>query len=269
MNIEFYNMDQFLQNKWALVLGGSSGLGLATIQKLAKEGMNIIVVHRDRKADLETTEEIFSGIKKTGTKLISFNENALDTDIRKKIVESIKLQLGNDKVYCLVHSIAKGNLKKLYSPGNPVADKSDFDITLHAMATSWWEWTKELIDAQLWSNDARNIAFTSEGNQKYIPGYVAVSAAKATLEVLNRYMAIELTPIGIKTNVIQSGVVETPSLKMIPGADKIIELTQKRNPSKKLTTPSDVANVVYLLCKEESQWINGSVIKADGGESLV
>jgi len=262
-------MDQFLQNKWALVLGGSSGLGLATVQKLAMEGMNIIVVHRDRKTDLEKTEEIFSFLKKMGTKLISYNENALDSDIRKNLVDRIKTELGNEKIYCLVHSIAKGNLKKLYSPGNSVADKTDLDITIHAMATSWWEWTKELIDAELWSSNARNIAFTSEGNQKYIPGYVAVSTAKASLEVLNKYMAVELVSLGIRTNVIQSGVVETPSLKMIPDADKIIELTKKRNPNKRLTSPTDIANVVYLLCKEEAGWINGSVIKADGGESLM
>lgn len=262
-------MDQFLQNKWAIVLGGSSGLGLATVQKLALEGMNVIVVHRDRKTDLEKTEPVFTSLKKSGVKLISYNENALDNETRKNLINRIKEEIGNEKIFCLVHSIAKGNLKKLYSPGNAVLDKADLDITIHAMATSWWEWTKELIDADLWSSNARNIAFTSEGNQKYIPGYAAVSAAKASLEILNKYMAVELIPIGIRTNVIQSGVVETPSLQMIPDADRIIELTKKRNPNKRLTTPSDIANVVYLLCKEEAGWINGSVIKADGGESLV
>ncbi len=262
-------MQESFKNKWALILGGSSGLGLATVQKLASEGMNIIVVHRDRKSELESVEKIYENIQKTGVQLISYNENALEPEVRSKIVEDLKTQLGKNKIFCLVHSIAKGNLKKLVSDSEPVINKTDFDITIHAMATSWWEWTKELIDQGLWNDDARNIAFTSEGNQKYIPGYIAVSAAKATLEVLARYMAVELVPLGIKTNVIQSGVAETRSLKMIPGAEKIIELTKRRNPNGRLTLPADIANVVYLLCCPEAQWINGAVIKADGGESLV
>jgi NAD(P)-dependent dehydrogenase (short-subunit alcohol dehydrogenase family) len=57
-------------------------------------------------------------------------------------------------------------------------------------------------------------------------------------------------------------------MKMIPNADKILELTQKRNPFGRLTTPEDIANTVYLLCLQEACWINGAIIKADGGESL-
>jgi enoyl-[acyl-carrier protein] reductase III len=261
-------MDEFLTNKWALILGGSSGIGLATVQKLASHGMNLIVIHRDRQTDMEKTDVIFTSIRNSGVKLFSFNENALDTHSRKDIISKIQQHLSGDKIYALIHSIAKGNLKQLYSPGNAVADKTDFDITIHAMATSWWEWTKELIDANLWAKEGRNLSFTSEGNQKYIPGYVSVSAAKASLEVLCRYMAVELAPLGIKTNVIQSGVVPTRSMKMIPDADKIIELTQKRNPFGRLTTAEDIANVVYLLCLPEAGWINGSILKADGGESL-
>ncbi len=256
------------KNKWALILGGSSGLGYATAQKLAAEGMNLILVHRDRKSNEEEINKKFDALR-SSVQVISFNENALDGELRKKILSEVKTNLGNEKIFCLVHSVAKGNLKKMVSDTEPTLDKTDFDITIHAMATSWWEWTKELINMGLWEKDARNIAFTSEGNQKYIPYYAAVSAAKATLEVLCRYMAIELAPLGIKTNVIQSGVVKTPALDLIPGSEKMIELTKRRNPFGRLTEPQDIANVVFLLCKDEAKWINGSVVRADGGESLI
>jgi len=55
---------------------------------------------------------------------------------------------------------------------------------------------------------------------------------------------------------------------MIPNSDKIKAFAAKRNPYKRLTTPEDVANVVYLLCQPEAQWINGSIIPVDGGEHL-
>jgi enoyl-[acyl-carrier protein] reductase III len=81
-------------------------------------------------------------------------------------------------------------------------------------------------------------------------------------------MALEFAPLGITTNCLQAGVTETPSFKMIPGSDRLSKFAKKRNPFNKLTTPQDVANVVYLLCKDEASWINGTVIKVDGGESL-
>ena len=64
------------------------------------------------------------------------------------------------------------------------------------------------------------------------------------------------------------GVTDTRSLRMIPGSDKIIEHSLKRNPHCRLTLPEDVANVVYLLCKDEAAWITGTVIPVDGGEHL-
>jgi len=262
-------MNSEFKNKWVLVLGGSSGLGLASAKKLAAHGMHLILVYRERKAPEEALVAEMTEIHKSGIKTVLINDNALDKDSRKNIIDKIKMELGNEKIYCLLHSIAKGNLKSLGTPDQPQATKEDFDITLHAMATSWWEWTSGLVAANLFAGDSRNISFTSEGNKKFIPNYGVVAAAKATLESMARYMAVELASVGIKTNIIQSGVVETPSLKMIPDSEKIIELTQKRNPFKRLTKTEDIANVVYLLCKDEGKWINGAVICADGGESLL
>ena len=93
-----------------------------------------------------------------------------------------------------------------------------------------------------------------------------MGAAKAALENICRSMATELAVFGIRTNVIQASVTETPSFKMIPGNEKIKEETLKRNPFKRLTTTEDVANAIYLLCTDEAAWINGAILHVDGGE---
>jgi enoyl-[acyl-carrier protein] reductase I len=144
----------------------------------------------------------------------------------------------------------------------------DFLLTINAMAISLYDWTKAVFEAELFHHDARIISFTSEGSLKPIPNYGAVSAAKATLEAISRQIAFEFAPFGIKSNCIQAGVTNTKSLQLIPNSEKIKEIAIRRNPFKRLTEPEDVANVVYLLCKEEAKWINGTVIKVDGGESL-
>jgi enoyl-[acyl-carrier protein] reductase I len=55
---------------------------------------------------------------------------------------------------------------------------------------------------------------------------------------------------------------------MIPHSDAIKSYTLKRNPFKRLTRPEDVANAVYLLCKDEAAWINGAIIPVNGGEHI-
>ena len=147
-------------------------------------------------------------------------------------------------------------------------ERDDFSATLNAMAISLFTWTKAVFEAKLFDKDARILSFTSEGSSKAWESYAAVSAAKVALEAITRNIALEFAVHGIKANCIQAGVTDTQSLRLIPGSDQIKEHTLKRNPHKRLTKPQDVANVVYLLCKEEAKWINGAVIPVDGGEHI-
>jgi len=259
------------QNKeyWALILGGSSGLGLATAKKLAKHGMNICVVHRNSRAQKEVIDSHFDEIRKENIEFLSFNIDALNAEKREKVLLEIKEILGTKgTIKTLVHSIAKGNLKPMFSDEHSVLQNDDFQITINAMAISLYDWFKAIFDKKLFAEDARVLSFTSEGNTKPWRNYAAVSAAKVTLEAISRNIALEFAPFGIRANCIQAGVTNTASLNMIPDSETIKGHTLKRNPFGKLTTSEDVANVVYLLSKEEASWINGTILKVDGGESL-
>jgi len=215
---------------------------------------------------LHHIEKEFETIKSTGISFLSFNIDALQPEKQQEIITQIKSKIGSDKVKCLIHSIAKGSLKSMTSENSLSTD--DFLLTINAMAISLYDWTKAVFETELFHQDTRIISFTSEGSLKPIPNYGAVSAAKATLEAISRQIAYEFAEFGIKSNCIQAGVTNTKSLQLIPNSEKIKEIAIKRNPFKRLTEPEDVANVVYLLCKEEAKWINGTIVKVDGGESL-
>lgn len=257
------------KNYWALVLGGSSGLGLAAAQKLAKHGFNIIIVHRNRRPDLSALVTGFDQIRSTGVELLTLNEDALSPQKREGMLGLIKERLGEKgRIRALIHSIAKGNLKPMTATDKPELQNDDFHLTLDAMAISLFDWTKALHDNKLFAADARVLSFTSEGNTRAVKHYAAVSAAKAALEAITRNIALEFAPFGIKANCVQAGVTDTVSFRMIPGSERIKEYALARNPNKRLTMPEDVANVVYLLCRDEAAWINGSTIFADGGEHI-
>ena len=256
------------KKEWALILGGSSGLGFATAKKLAKHGMNICIVHRNPRSHMEQVNKNFKEIVLDSVAFVSYNMDALKLENRIEIVENLKKKLKEGKIKILVHSIAKGNLKPMVSNTNPTLKSDDFKLTIDAMGISLYDWVKTVFESKLFSEDARVISFTSEGNCRAIENYAAVSAAKLTLEAITRNIALEFACFGIRANCIQAGVTDTSSLRMIPGSDKLIKHSLERNPFDRLTLPEDVANVVYLLSKDEAAWINGTIIAVDGGENI-
>lgn len=268
-------MEKNLQFKdlWAIILGGSGGFGFASVQKLAIHGMNVAVLYRENKtADKSLKEKLAQIAEANSTTILPYNINALDNGSREAFINEFAAIVPKNSVKLLLHSIARGNLKPLTIKESPLEQEyntlsiDDIQLTTYAMATSLLDWTRSLLKADLFNNDGRIIGLTSEGAHKYWDSYAAVSIAKSSLESLAKYMAVEFGVYGLKTNIIQAGVTETASLKMIPGSDKLLEIGAKRNPLGRMTKPEDVAGVIYLLCTDESFWINGSIIHVDGGE---
>lgn len=265
-NNEFSNTEQ---KQWAIILGGSSGLGLASAIKLAGHGMNICIVYRAPKSQEPEIQERFDRIKVFGIDFLGLNTDAMNPVKRKEVIDQLKNRLGNKgKIRTFLHSVAKGNLKPMHSDKSPTLKNDDFHLTIDSMAISLYDWVKALFLADLFAEDARVLGFTSEGSERAWKSYAAVSAAKAALESITRSIALEYAPFGIRANCIMAGVTDTESLRMIPGNEELKKHSIERNPFNRLTLPEDVANVVYLLSKNEASWINGEVIKVNGGEHL-
>ena len=274
---------------WALILGGSSGMGLATAKKLASEGFHICIIHRDRKKGTLQLEQEKKQMIQSGIQCISFNVDALRQEKRAEVVAQLKEKLvDRGKIALVLHAIARGNLKLLvpykrqktiqdtvakdleaiYASQNSYLSLQDFQSTVEAMAFSLYDWVYDLFQATLFASEAQVLGLTSEGSSKAWPTYAAVSTAKASLEALCRAIAVEFAPYGIRCNVLQPGITDTPSLRMIPGSEQMKNAARERNPNQRLTTPQDVANVVYLMTRPEARWINGAVIPVDGGEHI-
>ena len=306
----------FDRDQWAVILGGSSGFGLATARALGERGMSLCVVHRDRRSVAKQVEPLFDEIRASGAKLVSFNVDALSAEKRSDVLDQLASEVGEKgRVRVLLHSIAFGNLKLLVPEvaraEDPLAalasrvaldagklreavdelfaggaahthtlaspplysdkhflDEDDFARTIHSMGTSLLGWVQELHRRQLFAEDARVFGLTSEGNTMAWKGYAAVSAAKTALEALSRSIAVEYAPYGVRCNIIQAGITETPALEAIPGSAQMKAQARLRNPLGRLTTPRDVANMIYLLSRDEAAWVNGAIIRVDGGEHV-
>jgi NAD(P)-dependent dehydrogenase (short-subunit alcohol dehydrogenase family) len=270
-------MTGFDGNQWALVLGGSSGFGLATAKALAGRGMSVCVVHRDRRGAMPRIERDFDEVRAHGGGFLALNLDALSADGRATTLDALAAAAAPDgRVRVLLHSIAFGNLKPIV-PGpaddgsgreRAILEDEDMERTVYSMGTSLLSWVQAVFARGLFAADARVFGLTSEGNRTAWPSYAAVAAAKCALESVSRSIAVEFAPHGIRSNVIQAGVTDTPALRAIPGADRMRAAAEARNPYKRLTRPEDVAAVICLLASDEAAWINGAIVPVDGGERV-
>jgi NAD(P)-dependent dehydrogenase (short-subunit alcohol dehydrogenase family) len=307
----------FPDNSWALILGGSSGFGLATAHVLARQGVHLCIVHRDRRGAMPRIEPEFERIRGTGVSLVTYNRDALAAEQRDAIVGELvdTLAATGGKVCVLLHSIAFGNLKPIVAvpararrahsalaqrlgidaerlqgvvdelflegvselgplasparyPNETLLEEEDLARTVHAMGTSLLSWTQALHAREMFARQAAVLGLTSEGNEVAWRGYAAVSAAKTALEAVSRAIAVELAPYGVRSNIVQAGVTDTPALRLIPGHEHLLAQARLRNPSGRTTTPEDVARALLLLSLPDAAWINGEVIRVDGGEHI-
>ena len=309
-------MIEFDRSHWALILGGSSGFGLATAQKLARHGMNILVVHRDRRGAMARIDPGFDLIRATGVDFQALNLDALAPEGRAHTLATLAATMGETgKVRVLLHSIAFGNLKPIApgttderpaqavaqlaqelgvpvdsvqaavdqlvergvgalhalqatTYGDTLMDEEDMARTIYAMGTSLLSWVQDLHRLGLFAGDARVLGMTSEGNTVAWKGYAAVAAAKVALESVSRAIAVEYARHGIRSNIIQAGVTPTPALKLIPGSAGMTAVAERRNPFGRTTTPEAVADFIALMCLDEAAWVNGALIRVDGGEHI-
>ena len=263
------------RERWALVLGASSGMGEATAIALANAGYNIAGVHLDFRAALAHVEDVKAAIASTGRDALFFNVNAADDEKRAGVLDALAARLAESTaagrrphLRVVVHSLAFGSLLPfLTNDSKTRISRKQLEMTLDVMANSLVYWAQDLFSRGLLA-ETRIYALTSEGSTRVIPAYGAVSAAKSALESHCRQLAMELarTGTGSTANAIRAGVTVTPALLRIPEHEHVIETTKKRNPSGRMTTPQDVADSIVRLSDDGLLWMTGNVIGIDGGE---
>jgi enoyl-[acyl-carrier protein] reductase III len=266
------------RERWALILGASSGMGEATALALAGAGYRICGIHLDFRAGLAHVEELKARIAALGSEALYINMNAADDGKRAAALEALRVRFDERRaegaepyVRVVMHSLAFGSLVPLIADDpKAAADRKKLEMTLDVMANSLVYWVQDLYHRGLLGEGSRVFAMTSEGSTRVVPSYGVVSSAKAALESHVRQLAMELarTGLGATVNAIRAGVTDTPALRKIPEAQQMIEITLRRNPTGRMTTPQDVANAIVALSRPEAGFINGDIISVDGGEFI-
>ena len=263
------------RDRWALVLGASSGFGAATALALARDGYGIIGVHLDLRSTKAGAEVVRGEIAATGVPVHFHNLNAANDKKRIRVIADIgelfeaRRADGRDPFLAVfLHSLAFGTMLPYLSsaPSQSDVQPRQLEMTADVMAHSMVYWTRELFYAGLFGDGTRVFAMTSEGASRAVPDYGPVSAAKATLESHCRQLALELMPSGITVNALRAGIADTPASRAFQGHEELFEHARLHNPAGRMTRVEDIAEAIVALSSPRLHWMTGNTIGVDGGE---
>ena len=266
------------RERWALILGASSGMGEATARALAAAGDNICGIHLDFRAALERVDGVKADLAALGREVLFINMNAADDDKRAAALDRLEERFAAARiagrepfVHVVMHSLAFGSLVPFITDDPKTSvDRKKMEMTQDVMANSLVYWVQDLYRRGMLGKGSRIFAMTSEGSTRVVPSYGVVSSAKAALESHVRQLAMELARkgTGATVNAIRAGITITPALLKIPESREMIDVALKRNPTGRMTTTQDVANAIVALSGPGTDFISGDVISVDGGEFI-
>jgi enoyl-[acyl-carrier protein] reductase III len=242
-----------LENKVAMVTGGSRGIGRATALKLAAAGCDVAVVYH---TSGDEAEEVCRDIVKLGRKSLAIQADVSSPESVAETFTAFRAQF--DRIDIVVSNAATGVLRPA------------LELTLkhwrRCMETN--ALALHLLSQQavpLMRDGGRIIGLSSLGAYRAIPHYAFIGASKAALEAVVRSLAQELGPRGIRVNTVNAGVVDTDALTYFPNREELLAEYARRTPAGPKLTPEDVANAIYLLCLPEAAKITGHTLVVDGG----
>ena len=241
-----------LENKTALITGGSKGIGLAIVNEFLSLGAEVFFVAR-------TQNDVL--------KIINTNK---EKNLHG-IIADVSTDEGREKVYHIIKTRAKKLDFLVNNVGTNIRKKSveytadEYDKIMDTNLKAAFELTKNLYTYLKKSKDGSVVSIASVSGLASTSSGVIYGMTKAAMIQMTRYMAVEWAEDKIRVNAIAPWYIKTPLVKEVMNDKKrwakIIEWT----PMKRAGNPEEIAGLAAFLCMKKASFITGQCIAADGG----
>ncbi|UCD91800.1 MAG: SDR family oxidoreductase [Methanobacteriota archaeon] len=245
-----------LENKNAIVTGGSVGIGAAMAIALAEAGANVAL--NFRKHDTEA-KEVIAQVEKLGRKGLVVQADVSSFEDAQKMVDQVVKEFGGlDILVCNAGINWDGVIWKM--------TEEQWDRVIEVNLKGYFNYVRAVAPIFKEQEHGKIVNITSINGLRGKFGQTNYSASKGGIIALTKSLAKELGRSSVNVNAVAPGMIETEMMLNIP--EKFLNMAKEETVFGRLGKPEDVANVVVFLCTERSRHITGEVIKVDGGQYI-
>ncbi|MPV59425.1 beta keto-acyl synthase [Burkholderia sp. HI2761] len=247
-----------MRGKLVLVTGGAKNVGKAICRRFAEQGAHVILNFFH---SLEASKETAAELRALGATVDVIRASVAQQAQVDRMFDEIEQRFGRLDV--LVNNAASGALLGIDEIG---AEHFDRALDTNLKGAFWCARRAAALMAR--SGGGAIVNVSSVGATLVPANYLVVGTAKAALESLTRYLAVEYAGNGIRVNGASSTLIDGDVAAQFPDPENTKRSSIAATPLKRLARADDLADLVVFLASDSARWITGQVIVADGGLSL-
>ena len=245
-----------LEDKVAIVTGGSMGIGAAIAMRLAEEGAHVAINYR--KHD-EEAKKVVEKIQALGRRGLVVKADVSSFQDAQDMVEKVVDELGGlDILVCNAGINWDGVIWKM--------TEEQWDRVIEVNLKGYFNYIRAAAPIFKEQGHGKIVNITSINGLRGKFGQTNYSASKGGIIALTKAVAKELGKYNVNVNAVAPGMIETEMMLQVP--EKFLQIARDETVLGRLGKPEDVANLVAFLCSERARHITGEVIKVDGGQYI-
>lgn len=244
---------KLLENKTAIVTGGSRGIGEAIVLKFAAQGANVAFTYLSSEEKAKALEEKAAAL---GVKVKGYKSDAADYNAAEKLVADVLADFGNIDICVNNAGISRDNLLLRVTP-------EQWDEVMQANLKSVFNLTKHVIRPMMKNKKGSIINMSSVVGVSGNPGQTSYSASKAGIIGFSKSVAQEYGGRNVRCNAVAPGFIETDMTNYLKEGDA--QQWFSKIPMARFGKPEEVADVCVFLASDLSSYVTGQVISTCGG----
>lgn len=247
-----------LQGKVAVITGGNAGIGEAIAKAFAREGALVVITGR-RQVELD---RVVSDIVKEEGKAFPVAGSVTDELRVQETVRQTVQRFG--RLDILVNNAGLGDFgKRLHEIDDPT-----WTHVLDVNLTGVFRMTRAVLPQMLKQQRGAIVNISSIASLVGIPTLSAYAASKGALDSLTRSLAVDYAKEGIRCNVVNPGLIDTPMAASLMSNPEHLDPILAHYPIRRAGKPEEVANMVLYLASDEAAWVTGGTFPIDGGMTI-
>lgn len=250
-------MTRELEGRSVFVTGATSGIGMATALRFAREGARVALVGRSE----EGLKEAAAAAREAGGEALEIRADVTNEEEARQAVErAVETFRGIDVLVCSAGVISDGTVE--------TTSLANWDATMNVNLRSVFHMMSLCVPA-LAKRPGNIVNVSSVNGLRAFKGVLAYCVSKAGVDQLTRCAALELAPKGIRVNAVNPGVTRT-QIHRRGGMDEdryvaFLEHSKETHPLGRVGTAEEVADLVLFLASDRASWITGATHSIDGG----